>query len=270
VRALYRDGPAELTVTAAAFDGRWEIEEIADTWRAARVVVDDDARTVDRARGLTDRSLATSRAMEDARRDRAAAEEAARAERDAVEAALRAHEAVLAGAEADLAAAVEREREEAETLALAWAVGSTAPIDEAAALAVVSGAAASAPSAAAAAAVSAAATRLGSPYTWGATGPGTFDCSGLVLWAYARAGIAVPRTSRQQHAGLTPVSLDSLLPGDLVFYASGPDAGSIHHVGLVVGQGLMIHAPRTGDVVRIAAVDRRPPFAAVRPAPADI
>lgn len=269
VRALYRAGPTELTVSSVALSGRVPLDELTGSWHAARSLVDDDARALRQARGLTDSSLRDSRDLEDARRERVAAERAAEAGRDRLEAALRSHEALLASTEAELVAAVEHERREAEALAVAWAVGTSTPVEDAAALQVVARAAATAPSEQAAAAVAAATTRLGMPYTWGATGPDTFDCSGLIHWAYASAGVTVPRTTRQQHAGLTPVPLDRILPGDLVLYASGPDAGSIHHVGLYIGSGLMIHAPRTGDVVRLAAIDRRPAFGAVRPVPVD-
>ena len=77
-----------------------------------------------------------------------------------------------------------------------------------------------APNAVAAAAIAAAATRLGMPYVWGATGPNTFDCSGLMQWAYAQAGVPLPRTSRAQYAALPHVPLTELAPGDLVFYAT--------------------------------------------------
>jgi len=109
-----------------------------------------------------------------------------------------------------------------------------------------------APTATAAAAVAAALEQLGKPYRWGATGPGSFDCSGLTRWAFARAGLALPRTSRQQWSAGAHVARSALLPGDLVFYASDPsDPGSIHHLGLYVGQGLMVHAPHTGARVRV-------------------
>jgi cell wall-associated NlpC family hydrolase len=95
---------------------------------------------------------------------------------------------------------------------------------------------------------------LGRPYQWGAVGPGTFGCSGLTMWAYRQAGVSIPRTSRSQFAGLPKVAAADLAPGDLIFWAHGASPGSIHHVGLYVGGGKMIHAPRTGDVVRVAAV----------------
>ena len=85
------------------------------------------------------------------------------------------------------------------------------------------------------------------------------------MWAYAQAGARLPRTSRQQYAGLPKVPVSSLLPGDLVFYAHGSDPGSIHHVAIWLGDGLILTAPRTGDVVKISAVWRQPLYGAVRP-----
>jgi cell wall-associated NlpC family hydrolase len=123
-----------------------------------------------------------------------------------------------------------------------------------------------APNAIAAAAIKAAATRLGLPYVWGATGPSTFDCSGLTQWAYAQAGVRLPRTSREQYSQLPKVPLDQLAPGDLVFYAVDvTDPGSIHHVGIYLGDGLSLYAPQTGSVVKIGAVGYGRIIGATRP-----
>jgi cell wall-associated NlpC family hydrolase len=91
------------------------------------------------------------------------------------------------------------------------------------------------------AALAAAASKLGSPYVWGATGPNSFDCSGLTSWAFSQAGVALPRTSQAQATIGTRVSMDQLAPGDLVFYYS-----DLHHVGIYAGNGQIIHAPRPG------------------------
>jgi peptidoglycan DL-endopeptidase CwlO len=108
-----------------------------------------------------------------------------------------------------------------------------------------------APSPQAAAAVRAALDQVGKPYLWGATGPGSFDCSGLVRWAYAQAGVPLPRTSREQFRAGPPVD-GGLRPGDLVFWATDPtDPATIHHVGIYVGQALLVHAPYTGALVRV-------------------
>ena len=103
--------------------------------------------------------------------------------------------------------------------------------------------------------INAARTRLGSPYVWGATGPSTFDCSGLTQWSYATAGVNLPRTSREQWFVGPHPSLDQLQPGDLLFWATNTaDPSTIHHVALYIGGGYMIEAPHTGAVVHITAV----------------
>jgi peptidoglycan DL-endopeptidase CwlO len=97
-------------------------------------------------------------------------------------------------------------------------------------------------------ALRAALTRQGAPYIWGAEGPGTFDCSGLVLWAYRQAGVALPRGSWDQARVGTPV-VSGLLPGDLIALYS-----PVSHIGMYVGNGLYINAPQSGDVVKVARV----------------
>ncbi|GMA87082.1 hypothetical protein GCM10025868_23320 [Angustibacter aerolatus] len=123
-----------------------------------------------------------------------------------------------------------------------------------------------APNAVAAAAISAAATRLGMPYVWGATGPTSFDCSGLMQWAYRQAGVSIPRTSRAQYAALPKVPMNQVQPGDLVFYASNPsNPSTIHHVGMYVGEGLSLYAPQTGSNVKIGPVAYGTIIGAARP-----
>jgi cell wall-associated NlpC family hydrolase len=125
-------------------------------------------------------------------------------------------------------------------------------------------------SAAARKAVAVALAQLGAPYVWGASGPGSFDCSGLTSFAYAAAGIVIPRVSRAQFAAYAsrPVDPLHLVPGDLVFFADTPTAPStIHHVGMYIGDGLMVEAPHTGAVVRTSSIWRSTYAGAVRPAP---
>ncbi|MFD5621715.1 NlpC/P60 family protein [Streptomyces yangpuensis] len=102
---------------------------------------------------------------------------------------------------------------------------------------------------------------IGKPYVWGATGPGSFDCSGLTQAAWRSAGVSLPRTTYTQINAGRRVSRDQLAPGDLVFFYSG-----ITHVGLYVGNGQMIHAPRPGSTVRLAPIDSMPWAGASRPA----
>ena len=122
------------------------------------------------------------------------------------------------------------------------------------------------PTSAAQQAIAFAQAQLGKPYQWGASGPDSFDCSGLTMAAYASAGVNIPRTSRDQwNFGTHIGSMADLAPGDLVFYASGSSASTIHHVGLFIGDGLMIEAPYTGSVVRTASINRSDYFGATRP-----
>ncbi|MET9957514.1 NlpC/P60 family protein [Streptomyces sp. NPDC006326] len=102
---------------------------------------------------------------------------------------------------------------------------------------------------------------IGKPYVWGATGPGSFDCSGLTQAAWRSAGVSLPRTTYTQINAGHRVSRDQLAPGDLVFFYSG-----VTHVGLYVGNGQMIHAPRPGSTVRVAPIDSMPWAGAARPA----
>ncbi|WP_027500043.1 C40 family peptidase [Rhodococcus sp. UNC363MFTsu5.1] len=106
-------------------------------------------------------------------------------------------------------------------------------------------------------ALDAAQTKIGAPYVWGATGPDSFDCSGLVQWAYRQAGVSVPRTTYDQINGGTPVGKGDLQPGDVVlFYGT-------EHVGLYAGGGMVVHAPTPGQSVKRAPLDSMP-FTAAR------
>jgi cell wall-associated NlpC family hydrolase len=112
----------------------------------------------------------------------------------------------------------------------------------------------------AAVAVAAAKAQLGKPYVWAASGPNSFDCSGLTMYAWAQAGVALPHSSGMQINSGTRVSKSELKPGDLVFYGS-----PIHHVAIYVGGGQVIHAPQSGDVVRYASIDMMSYAGATRP-----
>ena len=112
-----------------------------------------------------------------------------------------------------------------------------------------------APSGGAAAAIRFARAQLGEPYVWGAAGPGSWDCSGLTMGAWASAGVSLPHYSVAQYAATTPIRYSQLRPGDLIFWASNPgNPGTIFHVGLYIGGGQMIHAPRTGQDVQVQDV----------------
>lgn len=108
------------------------------------------------------------------------------------------------------------------------------------------------PSSGAGAAIAAAQSVMGTPYLWAGSSPATgFDCSGLTMWAWARAGKSLPHSSSAQYAATQRISLDQLQPGDLVFFNN-----PISHVGLYIGGGMMIHSPHTGDVVKVSPIGR--------------
>lgn len=103
--------------------------------------------------------------------------------------------------------------------------------------------------------------QIGKPYVWGATGPGSYDCSGLTQAAWRSAGIDLPRTTWDQVEVGTRVSLDDAAPGDLVFFYD-----DISHVGIYIGDGEMIHAPKPGADVRVESIYYMPVHGVVRPA----
>jgi peptidoglycan DL-endopeptidase CwlO len=99
-------------------------------------------------------------------------------------------------------------------------------------------------------AVDTALAQVGKPYVWGAEGPASFDCSGLVLFAYRAAGIGLPHSSAIQATMGQPVTRAQLQPGDLIAFYS-----PVSHIGIYIGNGQMVHAPTSGDVVKVASID---------------
>ncbi|MBM7806337.1 cell wall-associated NlpC family hydrolase [Geodermatophilus bullaregiensis] len=114
-------------------------------------------------------------------------------------------------------------------------------------------------SGAAATAVATAMAQRGKPYVWAAAGPGSFDCSGLTQYAFRAAGVTLPHSSAMQSRTGQAVSRADLQPGDLVFFYS-----PVSHVGIYIGNGQMVHAPTSGDVVKVAGVDSMGGYAGAR------
>ncbi|MEU3962254.1 NlpC/P60 family protein [Streptomyces buecherae] len=102
-------------------------------------------------------------------------------------------------------------------------------------------------------ALAAAKTKIGSPYVWGATGPSSFDCSGLTSWAYSQADVSLDRTSQAQANNGTRIGQSELQPGDLVLFYS-----DLHHIGLYAGNGQVLHAPKPGANVRYESINNMP------------
>ncbi|MGL5857254.1 MAG: NlpC/P60 family protein [Angustibacter sp.] len=290
VRAIYQSG-GPLGLTSTLLESA-SLEEVAARWHIVQSLVRGDTEAVDTQlatvrwqRRLTS-GAALTRAQVVARQE--AAGRAAITVRDTVER----RQALLASVDATVLRVAEQERRAEQERALREAadrarqlgIGGMGEQLSAGAEALagrtdaqgrgLEGATArdqrlpavAAPNGIAAAAIQAAATRLGMPYVWGATGPSSFDCSGLMMWSYAQAGLAIPRNSRAQYAGLPHIPLSALAPGDLVFYASDTNnPATIHHVGMYVGAGLSLYAPRTGSVVKIGPVGYGTIIGAARP-----
>ncbi|WP_327678795.1 C40 family peptidase [Kitasatospora sp. NBC_00458] len=96
--------------------------------------------------------------------------------------------------------------------------------------------------------------QLGKPYVWGGNGPSGYDCSGLVQQAYRRAGIRLPRVADDQYAATTPITAGQLRRGDLLFWSDSGRASGIHHVGIYLGGGKFVEAPRPGRTVRVSTI----------------
>jgi cell wall-associated NlpC family hydrolase len=120
------------------------------------------------------------------------------------------------------------------------------------------GTAAPAPYTGSNAAIAFATSKLGTPYLWGGTGNGGYDCSGLVQAAFASAGKTLPRVGSAQYAATQRIDQSQAQAGDLVFWANGS-----RHVGIYMGDGKVLHAPRTGDVVKVAPLYGSPTFGRV-------
>ncbi|WP_419753375.1 C40 family peptidase [Geodermatophilus sp. CPCC 206100] len=128
-----------------------------------------------------------------------------------------------------------------------------------AATAAVAAAPAAAPNGTAQAAVDTALAQVGDRYVYGATGPNSFDCSGLTSFSYKAAGVSIPRTSRAQSTFGAAVGKGDLRPGDLVFFYS-----PVSHVGMYIGNGQMVHASTAGKPVAVVNLDSMPSYAGAR------
>ncbi|MDY0341060.1 MAG: NlpC/P60 family protein [Coriobacteriia bacterium] len=244
VASMYRQGPlAELEVLF----GATSFEEFATTWDILRTLNEQEAAQVAELK-------ATTAELERVHVELAAQQAEAKAQADVMqghkadaESQLAERSRLLSGVEAEITEilreqeAEERRRAEAAAAAARAAAASSSSSDY--------GTPTNAPRSSV---VSIALSKLGAPYKWAASGPDMFDCSGFTSWVYRQVGVSLPRTSSAQIGAGQRVSRANLAPGDLVFFGS-----PIHHVGIYVGSGNYVHAPHTGDVVKVASLSGR-------------
>ncbi|CCH90622.1 Cell wall-associated hydrolase, invasion-associated protein [Modestobacter italicus] len=225
--------------------------EQADAAEAAAEKATADAQTLVDQVAAQQADLDTQIAEYKAAYDRLSAEEKARAEAEAA--------AAARAAAADAVARASQAASRAERAQSSSAGSSSAGSSSSSSAAAAPAAAAPAASGAAATAVSTALAQKGKPYVWAAAGPDSFDCSGLTQFAYAAAGISLPHSSSTQARMGTAVTRAQLQPGDLVAFYS-----PVSHIGIYIGNGQMVHAPTSGDVVKISSIDAMGSITAMR------
>lgn len=246
--ALYRDdGGFDLL---AALLSSQTIEDFNSTMELIQRIGEQNASTVSQLKVTEAQTAAEQRVLVAAKADAAVQQSAMAANRAAVNARLADQRHLLATISSDIKAILARQAAAAAAAAAARAhharvnMGGNPPT-----------------SSKGAAAVWWAEKALGCRYVWAASGPTTFDCSGLMMWAYRHVGINLPHFSRAQINVGSRVSRANLEPGDLVFFGS-----PIHHVGMYIGGGEFIEAPYTGARVRISSLGNRSDYAgACRP-----
>ena len=262
--ALYEaGGPAPLY--AEALNGV-DLGDVVERFSMAGNVLRSQQLAVAHSSGATAALAALNSKLAAAASSRSALDASASRNASLVQSLLQQQRQLLAGANAHVKAVIVELKQEAEKKAAATfeAEMATARAATEAQAALIG--TALPPTAAAGAAIAAATTREGTPYVWGATGPGSFDCSGLTGWAYAQAGIALPRTSREQSLVGHHVGLAELQPGDLLFWATNvANPATIHHVAIYAGNGYMIAAPHSGATVALQRVYLNGYIGATRP-----
>lgn len=162
------------------------------------------------------------------------------------------HSEIIRIAEEEKARQAEEARKQAEAEAKAKAAAAAAAASSKTSSKVPTPTFSSSGTASGSSIVSTAMNYLGVPYVWGGSSPKGFDCSGFVQYVFRQNGVSLPRTAASQKSASPSISRSSLQPGDLVFFSNG---GGISHVGIYIGNGNMVHAPHTGDVVKVSSIN---------------
>lgn len=248
--ALYTNGEQS---TLEILLGAATLDELLDRLDSAERISEQDVRIVGEITAARKEIAERERKLEKAEREQSQLVAERAAARDSIDAQLGEREALLATIqdqigqlEAEEAARQRQLQEEAERR-LAETRAAENVVDVPAGISSPEGIGSAPPSAYGGGVVGAAMSMLGVPYVWGGASPSGFDCSGLVVWAYAQVG----RSGLPHYTGAlwqmgVPISYSQLAPGDLVFFYGGG------HMGIYIGGGQMVHAPHTGDVVKVS------------------
>lgn len=244
---MYRQGPLGVLETLL---GASSFQEFAATWDLLQDMNTNDAARIAELKATRTEVVQAKEQLSAQQAEAAAEAESLKARQTAVEQQIAERNSVLESIESDIAAilaeqaAAERRRAEAAAAAArsaSYASPTNAPRGGVVGIAL---------------------SKLGSPYKWAAAGPNSFDCSGFTMWCYAQVGVSLPHSSRAQYGVGQRVSRSDLAPGDLVFFGRT----RIHHVGIYIGGGNFVHAPSTGDVVKVSSLSARSDYVgATRP-----
>lgn len=257
VISVYMDqGDASNSTVAILFQAN-SLEDMVERIEAAERISDHDAQVVRQVADISKKVTARKVSLEKMQARQRSLVARISSEKSSVERRIAERKAFVRSVSEEIASLVAEERRQAQLQAQRArrivAGYSSEPVSvEAAPIG------AAPPSSIGAAVVQAAMTRLGMPYVWAAAGPDSFDCSGLVMWAFAQAGMSLPHSSYAQMGGGVPVAYSDLQAGDLVFFNGGS------HVGIYVGGGSFVHAPHTGAVVSVSSLGGHGGFTAAR------
>jgi len=262
--SLYMEqGDASDSTVAVLFQAT-SIQDMIDRVDAAQRISDHDSRVVKQVKTLRDQTASQAASLEKLQAKQQSYANQISSQLSALKRKQAEREAYVSSVKREIASLIAEQKRQAQ-LAAARArqtiasYNSPAPSSSGPSAAGPSaGYTAPAASSVGAGVVQAAMSRLGAPYVWGAAGPTSFDCSGLVVWSFAQMNISLPHYSYSQMSGGTPVSVSDLQPGDLVFFYGGS------HVGIYIGGGQFVHAPHTGDVVRVASLSSHGSLTAAR------
>ncbi|MFA5844570.1 MAG: NlpC/P60 family protein [Coriobacteriia bacterium] len=247
VGAMYRDGDLEELSAMGVILGSKSLSDFVSRLAFLRALGENDAGVAAQMRAQRDAILRTAADLKDSKQQAEGLEFSLHARQIEITLRIEERQELLANAQADLLKLLDEEasrrsQEEAALLrAILSGVGKAGiPVE---------------PNSV----VETALSYHGVPYLWGGATPAAFDCSGLVLYVFGQHGVILPHYSGSQFLLGTPVQYVDLLPGDVVFFGS-----PIHHVGIYIGGGYFVHAPRTGDFVKVSLLADRSDFAGAR------